>query len=146
MIEVASEHSIHRTAEDLNVTSSMPPVPIVDVLSTFSRNVMGVSETVLATLDGLLVASDTRRTHPESVAALAAATLGLGGRVAEHTGIGTLRRVVTQCSSGQLIALRVGATAVLAVMSDEGLDTAAFQREIPGLLKLLTAILDNAAG
>ncbi|WP_405996868.1 roadblock/LC7 domain-containing protein [Streptomyces sp. NBC_00829] len=116
--------------------------PLVDVLALLRERVMGVSESVLSTADGLLVAADVESVHAESVAALAAATLGVGRRMAEQTGVGPLRRMVTQCAAGHVVVFAIGARALLAVVADEGLDTVAFQRETPAVVEQLTAILD----
>jgi predicted regulator of Ras-like GTPase activity (Roadblock/LC7/MglB family) len=115
--------------------------PVNDLLVSLRDKVMGVSESTLATVDGLVVATDAAKTHPESMAALAAATLSLGHRLADQGAAGTLRQVTAQCSTGHVIVTAVGTRALLAVVADEGLDTAAFQREIPSVVASLNTIL-----
>ncbi|WP_066955250.1 roadblock/LC7 domain-containing protein [Streptomyces lushanensis] len=116
---------------------------LVDVLASLREKVMGVSESVLSTTDGLLVAADTDTAQPEAVAALAAATLGLGARMAEQAGTGALRDVVIRCGGGHVVVLAVGERALLSVLGDEGLDVAALQRETPATVEQLTGLLEG---
>ncbi|GAA3857578.1 hypothetical protein GCM10023084_09160 [Streptomyces lacrimifluminis] len=114
---------------------------LTDILISLRDRVMGVSESVLSTVDGLLVVADADTVHPESVAALAAATLGVSRRIAEQAKIGALREVVARCGSGHVIVLAVGERALLTVVGDDGLDIATFQRESPATVEELTKVL-----
>ncbi|MFJ8111806.1 roadblock/LC7 domain-containing protein [Streptomyces sp. NPDC096132] len=116
--------------------------PVNDILISLRDKVMGVTESTLATVDGLVVASDAGKTHPESMAAVAAATLSLGRRLADQGSTGTLREMSARCSAGHVIVTAVGERALLAVVADEGLDLAAFRREMPALVAELGDILD----
>ncbi|MEH0418639.1 roadblock/LC7 domain-containing protein [Streptomyces sp. B21-083] len=114
---------------------------LTDILTALRERVMGVSESVLSTVDGLLVVADADTVHPESVAALAAATLGVSRRIAEQAKVGALREVVARCGSGHVIVLAVGERALLTVVGDDGLDIAAFQRESPAAVEDLAKVL-----
>ncbi|WP_405821972.1 roadblock/LC7 domain-containing protein [Streptomyces sp. NBC_01390] len=114
---------------------------LTDILASLRERVMGVSESVLSTVDGLLVVADADTVHPESVAALAAATLGVSRRIAEQAKVGALREVVARCGSGHVIVLAVGERALLTVVGDDGLDIAAFQRESPATVEDLAKLL-----
>ncbi|MET7680569.1 roadblock/LC7 domain-containing protein [Streptomyces sp. NPDC005423] len=118
------------------------PEPLVAILTSLRDEVMGVSESVLSTGDGLLVAADADAVHPESIAALAAATLGLGRRMAEQTKAGSLREVVIRCSGGHVINLAVGDRALLTILGDDGLDLPSLQRALPAAVEQLAKILD----
>ncbi|MEU9456016.1 roadblock/LC7 domain-containing protein [Streptomyces sp. NPDC048277] len=119
--------------------------PVQDILVSLRDRVMGVSETVLATVDGLVVAADADKTHPESMAAVASAALSLGHRLADQGATGALRQMTAQCSAGHVIVTAVGTRALLAVVTDEGVDGLAFDREIPTVVADLKKILDNDA-
>ncbi|MBW8736110.1 MAG: roadblock/LC7 domain-containing protein [Streptomyces turgidiscabies] len=114
---------------------------LTDLLVSLRDRVMGVSESVLSTVDGLLVVADAETVHPESVAALAAATLGVSRRIADQAKVGALREVVARCGNGHVIVLAVGERALLTVVGDDGLDMAAFQRESPATVEELTKVL-----
>lgn len=117
--------------------------PVTDLLIALRDKVMGVTESTLATSDGLVVASDVNKTHPESMAAVAAASLALGHRLADQGGTGHLREISARCSTGHVIVTAVGERALLAVVADEGLDQAAFRREIPAVTAELRRHLDK---
>lgn len=116
---------------------------LVDVLASLRERVMGVSESVLSTGDGLLVAADADAVQPEAISALAAATLGLGTRMAQQADAGSLRDVVIRCGGGQIVVLAVGERALLSVLGDEGLDVAALQRETPAIVEELVGLLSR---
>ncbi|MDH6629199.1 putative regulator of Ras-like GTPase activity (Roadblock/LC7/MglB family) [Streptomyces sp. LBL] len=127
------------------MTETLPPDSLTDILTSLRERVMGVSESVLSTVDGLLVVADADTVHPESVAALAAATLGIGRRMADTTGVGVLREVVVRCGSGHVVVMAVGDRALLTVKGDDGLDLAAFQRESPVAVEQLNKVLASDA-
>ncbi|MFD3525141.1 roadblock/LC7 domain-containing protein [Streptomyces sp. NPDC058653] len=120
--------------------------PLVEVLTALRDTVAGVSETVISTGDGLLVAADTDAVLPESIAALAAAALGVGRRLAEQTNTGSLRDVVTRCAGGHIMVLAIGDRALLTLIGDEGLDVAGLQRVIPTTIEQLEKLLAADAG
>lgn len=123
--------------------SNSVPDPVNDLLVSLRDRVMGVTESTLATADGLVVAADVSKTHPESMAAVAAATLSLGHRLSDQGGTGVLREVSARCSTGHVIVTAVGNRALLAVVTDDGLDMAAYRREIPGVVQALSDLLDS---
>ncbi|MFI6276128.1 roadblock/LC7 domain-containing protein [Streptomyces sp. NPDC050988] len=123
--------------------SEQPPPSnsLAEILISLRDRVMGISQSVLSTADGLLVVHDSDSVHPESVAALAAATLGVGRRMADQAGVGALREVVARCGSGHVIVMAVGDRALLTVMGDDGLDIPALQRESPATVEQLSRAL-----
>src|SRR4051812_25870685 len=81
---------------------------LVKELTGLRGQVLGISESIIATADGLLVAADTANVQPESLAAPSAASLALGKRSAAEVGLGSLREVVTRCNGGYSVVLAVG--------------------------------------
>ncbi|WP_063771006.1 roadblock/LC7 domain-containing protein [Streptacidiphilus neutrinimicus] len=106
------------------------------------ERVPGITDAAVAAVDGLLVAADTAaEIDPESLAALAAAGLGLARRTAAVSRRGPLRRTVTHCGGGYAVIYGVGDTALLAVLGDEGLDLVRLQRETGALIERLDDLL-----
>lgn len=91
-------------------------------LHALREQVAGVVETAVASVDGLLVAADTEGARPEVLAALSAATLGLGKRAGHEVGMGELREVVIRCAGGYIVVYAVRREGLLVVLADEGLD------------------------
>ncbi len=83
-----------------------------------------MTETAVAAVDGLLVTADTEGVRPEALAALAAASLGLGKRTGREAGMGELREVMIRCGGGHVVVYAVREEALLVVLGDEGLDVA----------------------
>ncbi|MEV7780828.1 roadblock/LC7 domain-containing protein [Kitasatospora sp. NPDC088351] len=126
------------------MSSQTSPAALVDELKSLRDRVMGISESVISTADGLLVAADTAAVHPESAAALSAAMLGLGRRTAAEFGLGGLRDVVTRCNGGYVVVLSIGEQALLMILGDEGLDIAGLHRESPASVRRLGGLLGMA--
>ncbi|MHC5908594.1 roadblock/LC7 domain-containing protein [Streptomyces sp. S6] len=117
--------------------------PLVEVLTALREGVMGVSETVVSTVDGLLVAADVDAVHAESMAALAAANYSLARRMAHEAGGSGLRDVTTRSADRHVIVLAVNDRALLTVVGDDGLDLARLQREVHLTLESLAKILES---
>lgn len=97
---------------------------VLSELRALREQVAGVTETAVAAVDGLLVVADTEGVRPEALAALAAASLGLGKRTGREAGMGELREVVIRCGGGHVVVYAVRDEALLVVLGDEGLDVA----------------------
>ncbi|MGJ6963328.1 roadblock/LC7 domain-containing protein [Streptosporangium sp. G11] len=113
-------------------------------LKILRDQVVGVMETAVASVDGLLVAADSEGARPEVLAALAAATLGLGKRTGYEVGMGELREVVTRCRSGYIVVYAVRQEALLVVLADEGLDVSRLHVESRPTVERLGVILAGA--
>lgn len=126
--------------------SSLPAhEPVIEVLTALRANVMGLTETVLSTVDGLAVAADAESVHPDSVAALCAAAHGLALRLAHEVGGGPLREVVTRSAGRSIVIETVGDRALLTVVGDEGLDLIALRRELHRTVERLEELLRGDA-
>ncbi|MFF7140683.1 MULTISPECIES: roadblock/LC7 domain-containing protein [Streptomyces] len=127
------------------MSTAHQPEPLVEVLTALREQVMGVNETVISTVDGLLVASDADAVQPESIAALSAATHSLGRRMAQEAGGGELRDVSTRSAGRHVVIQAIGERALLTVLGDDGLDLAGLQREIHSTVEQLAKILEADA-
>ncbi|MEI5103192.1 roadblock/LC7 domain-containing protein [Streptomyces sp. PmtG] len=106
----------------------------------------GVTDTAVAAADGLLIVSDTDAAiDPESLAALAAASLGLSQRLVAVTERGSLRRTVSYGSRGCAAVYAVGDNALFVVLGDEGLDLDRLHRASQPVLRRIDTILTNGA-
>ncbi|HKS98944.1 MAG TPA: roadblock/LC7 domain-containing protein [Rugosimonospora sp.] len=81
-----------------------------------------VTGLLVATVDGLLVAHDTRGIEPETMAAMSAAHLGLGQQIANGAVQGAFREAVTRAAEGYTAVFTAGAHALLTVLADPGLN------------------------
>ncbi|MFK4144084.1 roadblock/LC7 domain-containing protein [Streptomyces sp. NPDC004065] len=106
------------------------------------QQVTGITDTALAAADGLLIAADTADSiDPESLAALAAAGLGLARRTAQATARGALRQTVTYGSHGCAAFYAVGDNALMVVLGDEGMDVDRLHRATAPALRRIDSIL-----
>ena len=96
---------------------------LVGELTALRRQVSGVTDTLVAGVDGLLIVADTEdRIDPEGVSALAAAHHGPAHTTAAATVQGAFRRSVVHSSGGYLAVYSVDRLALMVVLGDEGLD------------------------
>ena len=119
---------------------------LVTELRDLRQQVPGVTGTLLAASDGLLVAADLdaaagQGVDPDSLAAVAAVSLGLARRIVGLTRQGTLGQAVTHASRGHVAVYAVGDAAVLAVLGDERLDVDRLSQQSQPAVGRLRAIL-----
>lgn len=81
------------------------------------RDVPDVAGSVLAGVDGILIASDLHRVEPDTIAAMAAASTGIARRFVEAVGVGAFRETVIQADGGLLASYTAGAAALLTVVA-----------------------------
>ncbi len=103
--------------------------------------VVGIADTALASRDGLIIRADTGDIDPEYLAAMAAAALGLGHRMAAEVGKGSLNEIVARSSGGYVATYAVGAAALLVLVGDAGLDSVRLHRESQVTIKNLELLL-----
>ena len=118
-----------------------------DALSTelqaLMDDVIGVSGAVVATADGLFLASSSNETPVELdvVAALAAATSGVGIQFSRNLNLGEATGTVIQAVNGCAAVHSLGDTAILVLYSTDGSNVArlhlAAREAIPRLVSVL---------
>jgi uncharacterized protein len=84
---------------------------------------------LVATVDGLLIAHDTRGIEPETMAAMSAAYLGLSQQLATGAGQGDFEEAVTRAGNGYTAVFMAGANALLTVLADGGLNVGRLHHE-----------------
>ncbi len=108
-------------------------------------NVTGITGTAVASRDGLIVRADTSGVDPDNLAAIAATWLALTQRMSREVGQGTLREAMTRSTGGYVAIYAIGASAVLVVIGDEGLDVARLNRESAATREAIEALLSGPA-
>ena len=97
---------------------------ILAELYALRDQVAGITDSAVASVDGLLIVADTDEVRSDVLAAMSAAALGLGRSTAREMGMGELREVVTRCQSGHIAIYSIQGKSLLVVLGDEGLDVA----------------------
>jgi uncharacterized protein len=114
---------------------------LLALLRALRDRVVGITDTALASRDGLIITSDTADIDPDNLAALAAASLGLAQRMTVEAGKGTLREATTRGSGGCVAVYAVGTSALLVIVGDEGLDLARLHRESRPTVEAIEVVL-----
>jgi uncharacterized protein len=115
-------------------------------LRALRDRVVGITDTALASRDGLIIMADADSIDPDHIAALAAASQGLAHRLAAEAGAGALREAVTRGSRGCVAVFPVGTVALLAVVGDEGLDTTRLHLESRATVATIEKLLAAPGG
>lgn len=116
---------------------------LLDELQALRDGVVGITDTALASRDGLIIRADTDDIDPDNLAALASACQGLAQRMAAEVDRGPLREAVTRSSGGCIAIYPVGNVALLAVVGDAGLDTVRLLRESRSTVDNIEALLSG---
>jgi predicted regulator of Ras-like GTPase activity (Roadblock/LC7/MglB family) len=115
---------------------------IVDSLRDMQASSPAIEASAVVSTDGLTIASALPSSVEEDrVAAMSAAMLSLGERIASELGRGGLEQVYIKGSSGYVILMSIGAEAVLTALAHEnaklGLILLDMHRTVETLSKLL---------
>lgn len=115
------------------------------------EQVPGVTGMLVAACDGLLVAADIgsgadSQVEADSLAAIAAASLGVARQVVSVADQGALGRAITHASRGHMVVYAVGVAALLAVLGDEGLDVGTLHQKSQQTLGRIRTILTDTQG
>jgi predicted regulator of Ras-like GTPase activity (Roadblock/LC7/MglB family) len=112
-------------------------------LRALRDRVTGVVGLAVASADGLLVAADADGVEPDGLAALAAAELSLGQRMAHVVGVGAFREVAIRASDGYIVVYAVGGQALLVVLGDSGLNVARLHLEARAAVDRIASLLPS---
>jgi predicted regulator of Ras-like GTPase activity (Roadblock/LC7/MglB family) len=85
-----------------------------NIIQELRDNVPDISGIMIATNDGLAVASDFPEDEGARIAAVGAAASGLGGRIAQNAALGEIEETMVRGSEGMLL-IYVAGDSVLAV-------------------------------
>lgn len=111
-------------------------------LRNLRENVAGVTDTVLAAVDGIPIIADAADDiDPAKISALAAADLGIARQAAEITGKGTLNQTVVFGSEGYMAVYAIGRLALMVVLGDKGLNVGRLLFEARPVIERIGSIL-----
>ncbi|MFG1926307.1 roadblock/LC7 domain-containing protein [Cryptosporangium sp. NPDC048952] len=101
-----------------------------------------VAGSLVASVDGRLVAHDTHGIEPDGMAALSAAVLGLSQRLIETVGPGQFAETVTRGTHGYVATYAAGPRAVLTVVTGEETNIGRLHLEARQVANRLADLLD----
>jgi predicted regulator of Ras-like GTPase activity (Roadblock/LC7/MglB family) len=105
-------------------------------------DVIGVTGALVATTDGMLIAAEVEATlHAESIAALAAATSGVGSQFAYLMRLGELGGTVVQGTKGCVAVHPLGENAILVLFGTDGPNVARLHLAVRQALPRVEAAL-----
>jgi predicted regulator of Ras-like GTPase activity (Roadblock/LC7/MglB family) len=104
-------------------------------LRQLRTNVAGVTGSLAATSDGLVVAHDIPDAEPSQIAALAAATLALASRATLATGCGAFREAVARGTDGYLAVYAADHSVIVAVIGKSSLNVGMLQYRARGIIE-----------
>jgi predicted regulator of Ras-like GTPase activity (Roadblock/LC7/MglB family) len=119
---------------------------VADQLALLQQEVRAIRGSLVATSDGLLVASNLPDDQPEQLAALTSTLVGLADYAIEVTRTGTLIEAVARGTGGYLAAYALGEVAALAVVGDADLNVAMLHHKTRPVVERLVALSDRFVG
>ncbi|MER6628232.1 roadblock/LC7 domain-containing protein [Streptomyces sp. NPDC000987] len=114
---------------------------LLSELDALRSRVEGISDAAVASVDGMLLTGRTERAHPETLAALAAAMLGLARSAGQQTGSGEFCETVTRFESGYIAVYALGSECLLVVLTDRHLNLARLHLEARNSIRSMSAAL-----
>jgi len=120
----------------------MDPESLGAELRELLADVIGVTGALVATTDGMLIAAEVEATlHAESIAALAAATSGVGSQFAYLMRLGELGGTVVQGTKGCVAVHPLGENAILVLFGTDGPNVARLHLAVRQALPRVEAAL-----
>ncbi|WP_245886705.1 roadblock/LC7 domain-containing protein [Umezawaea tangerina] len=94
---------------------------LAETLRAIRHQIDRVTGLLVATRDGLVLSSDTEGVAAESVAAMAAATIGLAAQFTSQANVGQPRTAVFEGDSGYVCVFPVESSLLLVVFGEKGI-------------------------
>ncbi|MFV2101354.1 roadblock/LC7 domain-containing protein [Micromonospora sp. LOL_024] len=124
---------------------SLPYPAIGNELHELRLQIPGVRGSVLGGVDGLLITHDVPDGQdPDDLAAMAAATFGLGRQVSLRLGQGEFRQSTVRNESGYFAVYAVGPQALLSVVGADAINVARLHLHAPPVAERLAKLLADA--
>ncbi len=127
-------------------TETSPPTPVDRraraLLDRLLHDVAGLRGALVASVDGLPVAAVLPHHDAGSTAAIVAASLGLGSRLADLAGEGRLQEIVVRSASGYVVVYAVGDRGVLTVLTTASANLALLHLQARQACTDLATVLD----
>ena len=116
-------------------------------IADLRARVPDITGALVASVDGLLVAHDTRGVHAETLAAMSAAQLGLGRQFAHNASHGEFLESVTRSADGCLAVFAAGDHGLLTVLAGAELNLGRLYHEArPAAVRLGALLIPQEAG
>ena len=124
------------------MTIMSKPESLKSILQTLRSSLPELRGAMVATSDGLPIAqSFSDNTDANRVAAMAATALGLGKRINDTLGTGSLSEMSVSGTEGQVYIYSVGAKGVLAVVAPTGINLGLLNMEARDAAQSVASVL-----
>lgn len=110
------------------------------LLAALVTTVRGVRGALLASVDGRPLAASLSEHDVGSTAAIIASSRGLGERLADLVGSGTMQEIVVRSSTGYVVIYAAGERGVLTVLTDSSVNLAMLHLRARDLTKDLARV------
>lgn len=115
---------------------------IIDLLRNLQASSPDIEATAVVSVDGLTIASALpQNVEEDRVAAMSAAMLSLGERIASELGRGSLEQVYIKGTNGYVVLMSVGNNAVLTALARENAKLGLFLLDMRRAVDSLAGLL-----
>jgi predicted regulator of Ras-like GTPase activity (Roadblock/LC7/MglB family) len=127
--------------QELTLTKSRSQL-IVELLRDMQASSPDIEASAVVSIDGLTIASALPQSVEEDrVAAMSAAMLSLGERIASELGRGSLEQVYIKGANGYVVLMSVGKEAVLTALARENAKLGLFLLDMRRAVDTLSSLL-----
>lgn len=113
----------------------------LSVIRELRENVPEITGVMIASVDGLSVATDFPSDEGARVAAMAASSIGLGNRMTKVTDVGTMKDMLIEGNDGILVIYMAGSGGILALRAPRGANLGLIRLEGPVAAKSISRIM-----
>lgn len=112
-----------------------------DVIQGLRSAISELREVLIASTDGLAIAHSHGASDPNRVAAMAAATLGVGKRISTTLDLGEMRETTVKSANGQAFLYAIGGKGVLVLIAQSEANVGLINLEARDAAAKLEAVL-----
>ncbi len=142
LIERLTKVTVHPPADGR--TPPPPEPPVLGELRTLRHRLPGLTGSLVASADGLLVAADLpAQIEPAGMAALTTSGLALSQRIALTVQDGGFQEVVIRAAGGYVVTYAAGATASLTVLAGPDVNVGRLHLESRPAAARIAALLED---
>ncbi|HHJ19477.1 MAG TPA: hypothetical protein ENJ84_06570 [Gammaproteobacteria bacterium] len=113
------------------------------MIKELRENVPDINGVLIATVDGLSIATDFSEDESARVAAMAASSIGLGNRISSTAEIGAMKDMMIEGRDGLLIMYMAGSAGVLALRAVDHANLGLIRLEGPKTARKAASIMES---
>lgn len=92
---------------------------IIELIAELKQNISAIHGVLVATTDGIVIASNLSESDPDRISAMTATAVSLGKRISATIGLGEMQETSIRGANGHVFVYSAGSKSVLAIVATQ---------------------------